>query len=334
VLRVLNAWQRRALRSVRPRLRPGRDGWAYLSRFAALLRKKYKKITIQQGDDLEYLGLQIKKSQGEIRVTQKGFVEKLLAESKVTGQSRIPADSNLFVVDSTSPRLTDAETKVFRSVTMSVSFLAGRTRPDLKTCVSFLSTRCTCATKQDALKLTRLLQYINSTKDMGLVLKPAKTMHLTLYVDASFGTCPETRRSRTGWILFLGDSSYVASRSQMQKCVTRSSCEAELVALDNGLSILLWARKLLTSMGYVQDKPSIILEDNKATIFLLQSKGVVTNERSRHVDIKLFFAHQCTKDELIILVYCATDQNCADFFTKPITTEVLFFRFRTRMLGM
>ena len=36
VLRVLNAWQRRALRSVRRPLRAGRDGWAYLGRFAAL----------------------------------------------------------------------------------------------------------------------------------------------------------------------------------------------------------------------------------------------------------------------------------------------------------
>ncbi len=36
VLRVLNAWQRRALRSARRPMRPGRDGWAYLRRFAAL----------------------------------------------------------------------------------------------------------------------------------------------------------------------------------------------------------------------------------------------------------------------------------------------------------
>ena len=36
VLRVLNAWQRRALREVGHSLPPGRDGWAYLRRFATL----------------------------------------------------------------------------------------------------------------------------------------------------------------------------------------------------------------------------------------------------------------------------------------------------------
>jgi len=38
VLRVLNAWQRRALRRTGRRLPGGRDGWSYLRRFAALSR--------------------------------------------------------------------------------------------------------------------------------------------------------------------------------------------------------------------------------------------------------------------------------------------------------
>ena len=55
-------------------------------------------------------------------------------------------------------------------------YLAKRVRPNILTAVIFLSTRVKCVTREDHDKLNRVLGYLNSAYDMGLILEAHKSL--------------------------------------------------------------------------------------------------------------------------------------------------------------
>jgi hypothetical protein len=50
--------------------------------------------------------------------------------------------------------------------------------------------------------LKRILCYLGSL-DYGLLLRPSPTSELVVYTDADWVGCPDTRRSTSGYVLFL-----------------------------------------------------------------------------------------------------------------------------------
>lgn len=118
---------------------------------------------------------------------------------------------------------------------------------------------------------------------------------LNIFVDASFGLY-EDGKSVTGVAIMLGDV-----KSGMQKIVTRSSTESELVGVSDALSQVLWTREYLLA-AWLQIGPAIIYQDNQSTIFLA-NKGRSTSERSRHIKISYFFVQHYIEASEIKLQY-------------------------------
>jgi hypothetical protein len=53
--------------------------------------------------------------------------------------------------------------------------------------------------------LKRILRYIR-TLHLGLLLRPSSQSELTVYSDANWAGCPDTRKSTSGYAVFLGDN--------------------------------------------------------------------------------------------------------------------------------
>jgi len=68
------------------------------------------------------------------------------------------------------------------------------------TAIAFLSTRVQGPTEQDWEKLERLLNYINSTKDMGLCLETDEVITILAYVDASFAVHGDIKWQTAGML--------------------------------------------------------------------------------------------------------------------------------------
>ena len=69
--------------------------------------------------------------------------------------------------------------------------------------------------------------------------------------------------------------------------MTKSSSEAELVAISDMLSMVIWTRELLLEQGYTM-APGVIYQDNKSTI-VMANHGISNSPRIRHVAIRYFF---------------------------------------------
>jgi hypothetical protein len=52
----------------------------------------------------------------------------------------------------------------------------------------------------------RILRYLQSTLDHGLLLRRACMSDLVVYTNADWAGCPDTRRSTSGYAVFLGDN--------------------------------------------------------------------------------------------------------------------------------
>ena len=100
------------------------------------------------------------------------YVQDVLDGYQVIGHAATPASVNLFDLRE-SPALNTDE---LHSRVAKLLYLAKRVRPDILTPVAFLSTRTRAPTADDQAKLNRVLRYINSTKEMGIILEPDKDM--------------------------------------------------------------------------------------------------------------------------------------------------------------
>ena len=106
------------------------------------------------------------------------------------------------------------------------------------------------------------------------------------WVDASFATHPNCR-SHTGATLSFGKGS-VYSMSSKQKLNTRSSTEAELVGINDVLSMILWTRLFLEAQGY-QVTDNVLHQDNESTIKLAQNGRRSSSKQTRHIEVRYYF---------------------------------------------
>lgn len=56
--------------------------------------------------------------------------------------------------------------------------------------------------------------------------------------------------------------------------------------------------------------------DNNSAIKL--SKNPVLHGRCKHIDVRYHFLRDLTKDEVIDLIFCRSEDQVADIFTKPL----------------
>ena len=151
---------------------------------------------------------------------------------------------------------------------------------------------------------------------------------LQAYIDASFAK-ERDRKSTTGAVIFLGGAVLWAT-SAKQGVVSKSSTEAELIALSDILSMVLWISLFLQELGFGGEIP-VVHQDNQSGI-RIATKGFSNNINMRHVDIRKMWIKQFIDEKKIALSYTKTEDMVADGMTKPLT-GANFVRF-VRSLGM
>jgi hypothetical protein len=289
---------------------------AALDQFLDDLRKTYKEITVHEGEVLSYVGMTLDYSTpGYVYISMVGYTQDILQLYDVKGFAATPACAHLFDHDEASPALPEKLRQLFHSATAKLLYLTKRTRPELLPLISVLSSRVTIATEQDMQKLRRGLNYLNSNPDMGIKLTCRPDHRVQAYIDASFAVHPDMK-SHTGVCISIGGGPIYVESSK-QRLVSRSSTEAELIALSDGLTLVIWTREWLLQQGYDPVPPAIVYQDNLSTKALAEN-GRSQAKRTRHINIKYFFVFDRIQSLEVQIVYLPTEDMIADILSKPV----------------
>jgi hypothetical protein len=250
------------------------------------------------------------------------FINNLLESFPVPPTSRsTPVSDKIFVIDSDSELLTNERKEIFHSIVASCLYLSVKVRKDISVAVAFLSSRVQCPGNDDMSKLTHLIQYIRSTSDRKLILGGDSSERVPrMYCDASYGVHADGK-SHTGISIHFNLGAMI-SKSIKQKIVSKSSTEAELIALSDGAALYSWVLQFLEEQGYTNPS-GIVYEDNEAAI-ILANNGYPTSERTRHIRIRQFFISQFLESKEMQLVHCNTKRMVADILTKFIANPGFF----------
>ncbi|XP_060182800.1 uncharacterized mitochondrial protein AtMg00810-like [Lycium barbarum] len=193
-----------------------------------------------------FLGIAVTRHAGGLFLSQKKHAEEIIERASMSScrPSATPVD--------TKPKLSATSTSPFKDPSLYRS-LAGAlqyltfTRPDISYAVQQICLFMHNPMEVYMNSLKRIVRYIKGTLDHGLHLYPSKPTTLISYTDADWGGCPDTRRSTSGYCVFLGDN-LISWSAKRQATMSRSSAEAEYRGVANVVGESCWLRNLLLEL--------------------------------------------------------------------------------------
>ena len=145
-----------------------------------------------------------------------------------------------------------------------------------------------------------------------------KDVDLRMYVDSDHAGEKKTRRSRTGFFIFL-NSALITSLSRRQPTIETSVFGAEFVALKNGIETLRGLRYKLRMMGIPLESPNYIFGDNMSVIKNTQTPESTMKKKSN--SICYHFCRESVAMGESLTAYILTNNNLVDLATKVLFGE-------------
>lgn len=116
---------------------------------------------------------------------------------------RLPLETHLKLTSTTGDPLPYLET--FQRLVGKLIYLTIK-RPDISYTVHILSQFMNQPTISHLQAAFCVLRYLSKSLGQGILLAAKSTIHLTVYCDSDWASCPSTRRSTSGFCILLGDS--------------------------------------------------------------------------------------------------------------------------------
>ncbi|KAM1630317.1 hypothetical protein ACFX2K_018465 [Malus domestica] len=275
-----------------------------------------------------FLGLEIDRTQEGIFLCQQKYSKDLLKkfgmlECKPT---LTPMEPNAKMCAHEGKDLEDAT--MYRQLVGSLIYLT-LTRPDISYAVGVMSRYMQNPKKPHLEAVRRILRYVKSTIDYGLLYKKGEDCKLVGYCDADYAGDHDTRRSTTGYVFKLG-SETISWCSKRQPTVSLSTTEAEYRAAAMAAQENAWLVQLMSDLHQPVDYSVPLYCDNQSAIRLAENP--VFHARTKHVEVHYHFIREKVLQEDIEMRQINTDDQIADLFTKGLITGK-FEKFR-RQLSM
>ena len=173
----------------------------------------------------------------------------------------------------------------------------------------------------------RILCYVKGTLDAGLYLGVGSVDTLTAYSDADWAGCPDSRRSTSGYCVYLGDN-LVSGSSKRQTTVSRSSAEAEYRAVAHVVAECCWLRQLLHELHVTLAKATVVYCDNVSAVYM--TSNPVHHRRTKHIEIDIHFVREKVALGEIRVLHVPSSHQYADIMTKGLPVQ-LYTDFRTSL---
>ena len=325
--------------------------------FMVELRERFE-IKEDEGKPIDWLlGMLIKQDlkAGTININMELMITKLaqgiLTDEELLRSKNVRHPMLLTPLLKQTERTVSKETFDYLSVVGSLLHISNSVRCDIALAVGHLSRPSNAPGPQHIKAIKRVIMYLYNTRSLGITYtRPLKGSQskaeiyegakhplddginqLQTFADSDYAG-DETKRSTMGMVIMLNGGP-IAWSSTLAKTVALSTCEAEINAACMAAKEAIHFSRLLFDLGATTSIiPLQIAEDNSACIAQANS-GIKHVRNAKHYAIRLRFLQQLVVDKQIEFVYCPTEVQLADFFTKPLEEDKFVF-FRNSILGL
>ena len=198
------------------------------------------------GDLHHFLGISVTRDSDGLFLSQRQYAVDLLQRAGMSEchptATPVDARSKLSGIDGAPV----ADPSEYRSLAGALQYLT-LTRPDLAYAVQQVCLFMHDPREPHLALVKRILRYVKGSLSAGLLLGAGAVDQIIAYSDADWAGCPDTRRSTSGFCVFLGDN-LVSWSSKRQTTVSRSRAEAEYRAVAHVVAECCWLRQLLQEL--------------------------------------------------------------------------------------
>lgn len=269
-----------------------------------------------------FLGVKAEFINGGIFLSQKAYATYIIQRAGMRDCKPIstPVDLNAKLKADEGERIPDPTQ--YRKLAGAVQYLTF-TRPDIAYAIHQICLYMHDPRLPHFQALKRIIRYLQGTSGLGLQLLKGPINDLVAYSDADWAGCPDTRRSTSGYCVFLG-SNLVSWSSKRPPTVSRASAESEYKGIANAVAELTWIQNLLFELGHPLTKASIVYCNNISSVYMTQNP--VRHQRTKHVKIDLHFVREKVALGYVKVLFVPSSLQYADIFTKGLPTDVRSFQ--------
>ena len=275
-----------------------------------------------------FLGMEIKQVQNEIFICQKKYLKEILKRFRMGECKSVNTPMNQKEKLQKEDGAERADEGVYRSLIECLMYLTA-TRPDILYLVSVPSRFLNYASKIHMMAAKRVLRYLKGTQDYGVKFNKSQNFKLHGYSDSDWAGSFDDMKSTSGYCFTFGSGCF-SWCSKKQEIVAQSTAEAEFVAATAAANQALWLRKIMVDLQLKEDDSTVIFVDNQAAIAI--SQNPVFHRRTKHFNVKFYYLREVQNSGEVKLVYCNTENQIADIFTKSL--HVSRFEFLREKLGV
>ncbi len=293
------------------------------------IKKKYKIKDIGKANFI--LGMRILRDRKNriLTLDQQSYIEKILKKSSVDKERAIPGTNLDILLDPTISELLSAnEITEYQKLTGSLLYAAISTRLDILHSVSLVCRFNHAPRKHHVTAVKRIYEYLNGTKKLKLIFNSKSSpispesqtiFSINAFADADFAGDKEDRKSTSGTLIKI-NSCPIYWGAKKQKCVSKSSCQAELISCSVAINEVMWIRNFLIELNlFPKDHPAKLFCDNIAATMIANQD--LSNSKTKHIAVHYHFVKESVDAGEIDIKWISNQNQEADIFTKVLSRQ-------------
>ena len=248
-----------------------------------------------------------------MHLNQQKYIADLLHRTQMEASKPAPTPGSLGRTLSQSDGVPLPDPSEYRRIVGALQYVT-LTRPDIAFAVNKACQFMAKPSDVHWLAVKRILRYLKGTISLGLHFQTSTSMELQGYSDADWASCPDDRRSTSGYCVFLG-SNLISWSSSKQRLVSKSSAESEYRGLVSLTAELVWIQSLLQELC-LPTSPPVLWCDNQSAAHL--AANPVFHSRSKHIELDLHFIREKVLRQELQICYVPSTDQLADILTKHL----------------
>lgn len=243
-----------------------------------------------------FLGMEIARGDSGIVLNQRKYVLDLLDSTVLSGcfpvSTPLPVGFHLTASGSSPLK----EPNIYRRLVGRLLYL-NLTRLDVSFAIQHLSQFVSKPAADHLNVALRVVKYLKGNPSLGLFYSSHIDFKIVAYSDADYGACVDSRKSVTGYCIFLG-SSLISWRCKKQVIVSASSVDVEYHALGSIVRELQWISYMLHDFGILVALLIPLYCDNMTALHI--TKNSVFHERTKHLEIDCHIVRNLYLDGFVL----------------------------------